>query len=90
VCSSDLTNLIKSNKGKRYITHITEEKKVEEDMLSGYVNLVKACTLCYCTIMHTFYSRHAAPVVQHFVLKCISAKGKTTKSLPSAYNEVIW
>jgi hypothetical protein len=78
------TNLIKSNKGKRCITHITEEKKVEEDMLSEYVNLVKVCTLRYCTIMHTFYSRHAAPVVQH-VLNYISAKGKTKKkSLPFA------
>jgi hypothetical protein len=70
--------LLKTNKGKRYIIHTTEEKKVEEDMLSGYVNLVKVlvCTLCYCTIMQIFYSWHAAPWVQHFVLKYVSEKGK--------------
>jgi hypothetical protein len=38
--------LLKSNKGKRYIIHTTEKKKVEEDTLREYVNLVKVCTLC--------------------------------------------
>lgn len=40
--------------------------------------------------MHTFYSLHAAPWVQHFVLKYIIEKGKIKEIFPSAYHEVTW